>query len=269
MEKTRRTLIFEIFIEHFIEMAECSAQKFLTFNQANIYLEQAQRLCELLKEDDRPVDKYLADIKRTRVDLELKQKNANSTKPELPLRKNSYQYTNRSQLPKKIPPYENESVIKSALKKQLHTTNAYTPDSFDVEASDDSPLTTPQSKRKSRYQKSECNGNAIISPSLRRRLQTVTDIQIHSNNTSPTSGARKRNHNRIRLKSQSSVEEIDENHNHIIKSTKTLTLNLNKIEIMDEQPAITQMSPALIDHYRKQSFFIDDVSDDDDINIKL
>lgn len=50
METERRPLVFEFFISHFIAMAR-SSEKFEAIKQAVIYLEQAQRLCILLKEE--------------------------------------------------------------------------------------------------------------------------------------------------------------------------------------------------------------------------
>lgn len=50
METERRPLVLEFFISHFIAMAR-SSEKFEAIKQAVIYLEQAQRLCILLKEE--------------------------------------------------------------------------------------------------------------------------------------------------------------------------------------------------------------------------
>lgn len=50
METERRRLVLEFFIPHFIAMAR-SSEKFQAIKQANIYLEQAQRLCILLQEE--------------------------------------------------------------------------------------------------------------------------------------------------------------------------------------------------------------------------
>ncbi|XP_041977539.1 uncharacterized protein LOC121731918 [Aricia agestis] len=50
MEAERRRLVLEFFILHFIAMAR-SSEKFEALRQAVIYLEQAQRLCVLLKEE--------------------------------------------------------------------------------------------------------------------------------------------------------------------------------------------------------------------------
>lgn len=50
MDLERRRLVLDFFISHFIAMAR-SSEKFEAINQAVIYLEQAQRLCVLLKEE--------------------------------------------------------------------------------------------------------------------------------------------------------------------------------------------------------------------------
>ena len=51
MENLRRQLIYGLFVEHFIEMARVSGG-FRALNQALIYLRQAERLCNLLADDE-------------------------------------------------------------------------------------------------------------------------------------------------------------------------------------------------------------------------
>uniref|UniRef100_A0A182P0V4 Mab-21-like HhH/H2TH-like domain-containing protein n=1 Tax=Anopheles epiroticus TaxID=199890 RepID=A0A182P0V4_9DIPT len=51
MENLRRQLIYGLFVEHFIEMARVSCG-FRTLNQALVYLRQAERLCNLLADDE-------------------------------------------------------------------------------------------------------------------------------------------------------------------------------------------------------------------------
>uniref|UniRef100_A0A182K1J6 Mab-21 domain-containing protein n=1 Tax=Anopheles christyi TaxID=43041 RepID=A0A182K1J6_9DIPT len=51
MENLRRQLIYGLFVEHFIEMARVSCG-FRSINQALIYLRQAERLCNLLADDE-------------------------------------------------------------------------------------------------------------------------------------------------------------------------------------------------------------------------
>ncbi|XP_039746882.1 uncharacterized protein LOC120624419 isoform X2 [Pararge aegeria] len=61
MEAERRRLVLEFFIPHFIAMAR-SSEKFDTLRQAVIYLEQAKRLCYLLREEpagDGTANEYL------------------------------------------------------------------------------------------------------------------------------------------------------------------------------------------------------------------
>lgn len=61
MEVERRRLVLEFFIPHFIAMAR-SSEKFDALRQAVIYLEQAQRLCYLLREEpagDGTANEYL------------------------------------------------------------------------------------------------------------------------------------------------------------------------------------------------------------------
>jgi hypothetical protein len=74
MEMDRRRLVLEFFIPHFIAMAR-SSEKFDAIRQAVIYLEQAQRLCVLLKEEpagEMTADDYLEVIRDKLVDCQRK-----------------------------------------------------------------------------------------------------------------------------------------------------------------------------------------------------
>lgn len=85
----RRKLIYDIFVEHYIEMAKTS-QQFLAFHQGLIYLKQAERVCLLLKDDmyEEIAEETLKTI------WPIKQELLNSIEnlakgPELPIRVNS------------------------------------------------------------------------------------------------------------------------------------------------------------------------------------
>lgn len=74
METERRRLVLEFFISHFIAMAR-SSEKFEAIKQAVIYLEQAQRLCILLKEepgDDDNANEFLDIIQDKLADCQRK-----------------------------------------------------------------------------------------------------------------------------------------------------------------------------------------------------
>uniref|UniRef100_A0A182S963 Mab-21 domain-containing protein n=1 Tax=Anopheles maculatus TaxID=74869 RepID=A0A182S963_9DIPT len=86
MENLRRQLIYGLFVEHFIEMARVSCG-FRTLNQALIYLRQAERLCNLLADDEgiEEARQYLNQIYGLR--QELAQANAKGAdRPALPKR---------------------------------------------------------------------------------------------------------------------------------------------------------------------------------------
>lgn len=74
MEAERRRLVLEFFIPHFIAMAR-SSEKFEALRQAVIYLEQAHRLCILLKEEpagDLTANDYLHVIREKLADCQRK-----------------------------------------------------------------------------------------------------------------------------------------------------------------------------------------------------
>uniref|UniRef100_A0A182RM72 Mab-21 domain-containing protein n=1 Tax=Anopheles funestus TaxID=62324 RepID=A0A182RM72_ANOFN len=86
MENLRRQLIYGLFVEHFLEMARVSCG-FRTLNQALIYLRQAERLCNLLADDEglEEARQYLNQIYGLR--LELAKANAKGAdRPALPKR---------------------------------------------------------------------------------------------------------------------------------------------------------------------------------------
>uniref|UniRef100_A0A182QTZ1 Mab-21-like HhH/H2TH-like domain-containing protein n=1 Tax=Anopheles farauti TaxID=69004 RepID=A0A182QTZ1_9DIPT len=70
MENLRRQLIYGLFVEHFIEMARVS-YGFRTLNQALVYLRQAERLCNLLADDEgiEEARQYLTQIYGLRQEL--------------------------------------------------------------------------------------------------------------------------------------------------------------------------------------------------------
>ncbi|KAL9692663.1 hypothetical protein quinque_016439 [Culex quinquefasciatus] len=86
MENLRRQLIYNIFVQHFIEMARVS-YVFRSMNQGLVYLKQAERLCSLLS-DDQGVEearKYLSKIYSLRNEIQKTVSNA-SYGPALPKR---------------------------------------------------------------------------------------------------------------------------------------------------------------------------------------
>ncbi|XP_065090440.1 uncharacterized protein LOC135711503 isoform X2 [Ochlerotatus camptorhynchus] len=86
MENLRRQLIYNVFVQHFIEMAQVS-YVFRTLNQGLIYLKQAERICSLLT-DDHGVEesrRFLTKIYGVRNEIQ-KAINSASYRPALPKR---------------------------------------------------------------------------------------------------------------------------------------------------------------------------------------
>lgn len=85
MEILRRRLVYELFIEHFIEMAQVSI-KYRSLQQTMILLKQAERICLLLCDD-----RFTAEAEKHRKSIESLKQNVqtvceSSTGPELPRR---------------------------------------------------------------------------------------------------------------------------------------------------------------------------------------
>lgn len=87
MEQLRRVLIYEMFINHYVEMARQSTH-FASFNQGLIYLKQASRLCNLLRDDDRveQARNCLLKIEAMHLNLQMERNRNSVTKPQLPRR---------------------------------------------------------------------------------------------------------------------------------------------------------------------------------------
>ena len=86
MELLRRKLVYELFIEQFLEMSKVSI-KYRALNQTLIYLNQADRICALLVDDQYPDDaeKFKQNIELLRASLQHLLKNFTQG-PELPRR---------------------------------------------------------------------------------------------------------------------------------------------------------------------------------------
>lgn len=86
MEKLRRKLVYELFIEQFIEMAQVSI-KYRSLQQTMSLLKQAERLCLLLRDDKFNDDAatYLVKVEALKESVETLV-NESSQGPELPRR---------------------------------------------------------------------------------------------------------------------------------------------------------------------------------------
>uniref|UniRef100_A0A182N1E8 Mab-21 domain-containing protein n=1 Tax=Anopheles dirus TaxID=7168 RepID=A0A182N1E8_9DIPT len=86
MESLRRQLIYGLFVEHFVEMGRVSGG-FRSHNQALVYLRQAERLCNLLADDEalEEARQYLTQIYALRQELARASANG-ADRPALPKR---------------------------------------------------------------------------------------------------------------------------------------------------------------------------------------
>ncbi|XP_055523347.1 uncharacterized protein LOC129717464 [Wyeomyia smithii] len=154
MENLRRQLIYNIFVQHFIEMAQTS-YVLRSLNQGLIYLKQAERLCSLLS-DDHGVEearRFLSKIYSMRSQIE-KTINNTSYGPALPKRVS----TNQS-------PHNRRIRMKSPKQNGHRNRPAYT----NVSPGSLSPDRTPQ-------QSPDHN---------RRRPPRKVAVQVHSIHTAP------------------------------------------------------------------------------------
>lgn len=117
MEPERRRLVIEFFIPHFIAMAR-SSEKFDALRQAIIYLEQAQRLSYLLREEpggDITAREYLDIIRDKLGDCQRKIVSQGGYK--MPMREKSF-------LDKKSP---HANLIRKQRPSSEHIINQYSP----------------------------------------------------------------------------------------------------------------------------------------------
>lgn len=111
MEKLRRKLVYELFIEQFIEMAQVSI-KYRSLQQTMGMLKQAERLCLLLRDDKFNDDAatYLVKVAALRESVETLVKESSSQGPELPRRES----------------LADKQAIKNRYRPQKPTENSYT-----------------------------------------------------------------------------------------------------------------------------------------------
>jgi hypothetical protein len=87
MDILRRKIIFELFIDHFIEMARVSI-KYRALQQTTILLKQAERICSLLRDDkyQTEVEEYEKTIEKINEIVQNLLKESTIDGPELPRR---------------------------------------------------------------------------------------------------------------------------------------------------------------------------------------
>lgn len=152
MENLRRQLIYNVFVQHFIEMAQVS-YVFRSLNQGLIYLKQAERICSLLT-DDHGVEesrRFLTKIYGVRNEIQKAINNA-SYRPALPKRASpSAQSPQQRRIRMKSP--------KQNGRKGRASYSNVSPNSF---SPDDTPRQSPERARK------------------RSSRQLATSVQVHS-----------------------------------------------------------------------------------------
>jgi hypothetical protein len=96
MEVLRRKLIYELFIQQFIDMCHTSI-KYRTYNQSIDLLRQSERLCSLLSDDNFTEDaqSFYTKINELRENVEKSKKESSSQGPELPHRLSVVEIENR------------------------------------------------------------------------------------------------------------------------------------------------------------------------------
>lgn len=165
MEKIRRVIIYELFIDHFIEQA-ASASTFKSFNQALIYLKQASRLCSLLNDDGHPdkAENLLDQIEQMQNKILIERNRDSTTRPQLPHRESFLEPSNRGKFRIKLPTQKNDKSdpYKNIREKQPPKIN-------------DNEENTGGGK----YRKSQLATSPLAIHRLRRISQRV-NVQIHS-----------------------------------------------------------------------------------------
>ncbi|EAT38646.1 AAEL009477-PB [Aedes aegypti] len=152
MENLRRQLIYNIFVQHFIEMAQVS-YVFRSLNQGLIYLKQAERICSLLT-DDHGIEEsrqFLTKIFSVRNEL-LKAINNASYRPALPKRASSAVQS----------PQQRRIRMKSPKQNGRKGRPSYSNVSPDSHSQENTPRQTPERIRK------------------RSARQVATTAQVHS-----------------------------------------------------------------------------------------
>ncbi|XP_035894022.1 uncharacterized protein LOC118504069 isoform X2 [Anopheles stephensi] len=206
MENLRRQLIYGLFVEHFIEMARVSCG-FRTLNQALIYLRQAERLCNLLADDEgiEEARQFLNQIYGLRQEL-AKANAKGADRPALPKRTSTNEqrpivsrkvsvarqnskrttYTNVRQ-----PSAGGKRQQQQQQKQQQQQPRFFSPDNEDDEDDDDDDdewedierkeLGTGRGQRRtSRPRSSQPAGGLRRMPSQQQQHQQQISVQIHA-----------------------------------------------------------------------------------------
>lgn len=171
MEKIRRVIIYELFIDHFIELST-SICPFKSYNQALIYLKQAARLCGLLSDDGHPdkADQLFDKIEQLQSNILIERNRESTTRPQLPRRESFLEPSNRGKFRLKLPTQKNDPYTNIREKRS----DSIQPERF---VDNDEPTGT-------KYRKSTMATSPTAAHRLRRSSNRV-NVQIHG---APKSG---------------------------------------------------------------------------------
>lgn len=166
LEKIRRVIIYELFIDHFIELA-ASASTFKSYNQALIYLKQASRLCSLLNDDGHPdkAENLLDQIEQQQNTILIERNRESTTRPQLPRRESFLEPSNRGKFRVKLPAQKSDTndPYKNIREKQKQN-----------EENDEEETIVG-----GKYRKSQLATSPLAIHRLRRASQRV-NVQIHT-----------------------------------------------------------------------------------------
>lgn len=187
-------LVYEIFIAHFIEMAQMS-YKFHAYNQSLIFLKQASRLCSLLLEDDRPCEVFMGQIDAIHRDVMSergREHQDHQVKPQLPRRESSMEISNKIKFrikmsrtnPENIEdPYTNIEFIKQQMQTNVNN-NQFAVRNPNETESDDEPTKdypVPVNNSDGRSPRFNRYLAPAVKPQLKRQKSCVTTtVQVHS-----------------------------------------------------------------------------------------
>lgn len=180
METTRRQLVFDIFIPHYIQMAKVSAN-FRSLNQAMIYVKQVKRLCSILQDDKllQSLDmsnKYLEQIEPIEKKIVAAMNRDSYAVPELPRRESMLEPKIRGRLPSTKPKKIIEDIDPYTNIEDMRRSLAIQPANFDSSDDDDD---NDNLKNQSNIRKKSIVANGFIPNGLRNN-QIIEKVQVHS-----------------------------------------------------------------------------------------
>ncbi|XP_040173607.1 uncharacterized protein LOC120906177 isoform X1 [Anopheles arabiensis] len=203
MENLRRQLIYGLFVEHFIEMARVSGG-FRALNQALIYLRQAERLCNLLADDEgiEEARQFLTQIYGLRQEL-ARASAKGADRPALPKRTSTTERQQQQQQRRKVSVARQNSkrttytnvrpqTSSGGAKRQQQPQRFFSPDDEDEEEEEeeDEWEDVEQRRPSRRLSAQPAGGLRSRRPSQKHQHQQQVSVQIHAPK-SPGAGPRR------------------------------------------------------------------------------